>query len=72
MTPRPWFGRKRIGWGLRPASWQGWALTALYVFLVVALAAGLAAQHATLFVIALAALTAVYIAIAILTSRGRR
>jgi hypothetical protein len=21
---RPWFGPKRIGWGLRPQTWQGW------------------------------------------------
>ena len=24
---RPWFGPKRIGWGLRPQTWQGWLLT---------------------------------------------
>lgn len=24
---RPWFGPKRIGYGLRPQVWQGWALT---------------------------------------------
>jgi len=23
----PWFGRKRIGWGWSPRTWQGWALT---------------------------------------------
>jgi len=21
-----WFGRKRVGWGIRPASWEGWAV----------------------------------------------
>ena len=25
-APHPWFGPKRIGWGFRPASWQGWLL----------------------------------------------
>ena len=24
---RSWFGPKRIGWGLRPQTWQGWAIT---------------------------------------------
>jgi hypothetical protein len=24
---RPWFGPKRIGFGLRPQTWQGWAAT---------------------------------------------
>lgn len=24
---RPWFGPKRIGWGLRPVTWQGWLVT---------------------------------------------
>jgi len=21
-----WFGRKRIGWGIRPTRWEGWAV----------------------------------------------
>ena len=24
---RPWFGPKRIGWGYRPQTWQGWTIT---------------------------------------------
>jgi hypothetical protein len=24
---RPWFGPKRIGWGIRPQTWQGWLVT---------------------------------------------
>ena len=24
---RPWFGPKRIGWGISPQTWQGWTLT---------------------------------------------
>ena len=23
---RPWFGPKRVGYGLRPQTWQGWLL----------------------------------------------
>ena len=38
---RPWFGPKRIGFGLRLQTWQGWllvgALTVAVVILVVAL-----------------------------------
>ena len=42
--PRGWFGRKRVGWGLRPTLWQGLALTGLYI-LVVAVARALAERH---------------------------
>jgi hypothetical protein len=37
---RPWFGPKRIGWGFRPQTWQGWAITLippLVVILIVVL-----------------------------------
>ena len=34
---RPWFGPKRIGWGYRPQTWQGWSLVLLFVVLVVTL-----------------------------------
>lgn len=28
QTPRkPWFGSKRIGWGITPQTWQGWVIT---------------------------------------------
>lgn len=30
-----WFKRKLYGWGWTPATWQGWAVTALYVGLLV-------------------------------------
>jgi hypothetical protein len=36
---RPWFGPKRIGWGYRPQTWQGWLVTALSVVAVVVTAA---------------------------------
>lgn len=35
LTRRPWFGPKRLGWGWSPASWQGWAVTAGFVVVVV-------------------------------------
>jgi hypothetical protein len=28
---RPWFGPKRVGWGVRPQTWQGWLIMAIIV-----------------------------------------
>jgi hypothetical protein len=36
---RPWFGPKRIGYGLRPQTWQGWAVTSAAVALIIVIAA---------------------------------
>ncbi len=27
---KPWFGPRRVGWGLAPISLEGWALTAIF------------------------------------------
>jgi hypothetical protein len=35
---RPWFGPKRIGYGLRPQTWQGWAICLVAAAIVIALA----------------------------------
>jgi hypothetical protein len=32
---RPWFGPKRIGYGLRPQTWQGWLITAVLVAVLI-------------------------------------
>lgn len=29
-----WFKAKQYGWGWQPATWQGWALLALYLLVV--------------------------------------
>lgn len=34
---RPWFGPKRIGWGYRPQTWQGWGLILAVVVALVLL-----------------------------------
>jgi hypothetical protein len=68
---RPWFGQRRVGWGLRPVSWQGWVLTALYLLVAYAAARALAAHHVALFVGAMVALTVAYVVVALATSRGR-
>ena len=28
---KPWFGPKRIGWGVGPRTWQGWLVTAAVI-----------------------------------------
>jgi hypothetical protein len=30
-----WFRKKRYGWGWTPASWEGWLILFVYVFLLV-------------------------------------
>jgi len=30
-----WFVKKRFGWGLAPATWQGWLITAAFVTLLI-------------------------------------
>lgn len=34
VTRAPWFGPKRLGWGWRPLTWQGWLLSLLLVALL--------------------------------------
>ncbi len=34
ITKRAWFSKKRIGWGLRASSWQGWLATLIFVLAV--------------------------------------
>jgi hypothetical protein len=35
LVRTPWFGDKRIGFGLSPRTWQGWGLTAGFVAVIV-------------------------------------
>ncbi len=30
-----WFKRKTYGWGWTPATWQGWAITLMYIVLLI-------------------------------------
>ena len=41
MASRSWFVRRRIGFGARPASWQGWLITVVAVGVIVGGIAGL-------------------------------
>lgn len=33
--PRLWFGRKRIGWGYSPRTWEGWAVLGLILVAII-------------------------------------
>lgn len=33
-----WFKRKTYGWGWYPASWEGWAVTAIYTLVILSFA----------------------------------
>ena len=39
MPSQLWFRARRYGWGWAPATWQGWAVLAVYVIAVLAWAA---------------------------------
>ncbi len=66
----PWFARRGFGWGYRPATWQGWALTALFVACVLSASGMLRARHVDLFVATLVVLGIDYVIIAAMTSRA--
>ena len=66
ITKEPWFGKRRIGWGLNPQSWQGWVLT-LILFLILILD-GLYFYKTVLFVIILIVAIIFYLIVAFLTS----
>ena len=36
MRIKGWFGPKTFGWGVSPASWQGWLVTALFILAAIA------------------------------------
>ena len=71
MSGRAWFVRRRYGWGLKPASWQGWAVTAAYAVAVIAFAVTLAHSQPWIFVTLIVISTALYFLVATLT-RGDR
>ena len=65
-----WFAPKRYGYGAgMPISWQGWAVTILYLLIVLALALGLRKNPVAL-IDAIALPTVAFIVIAARTTRG--
>ena len=70
-----WFKNKRYGWGWTPASWQGWAVLAAYLLLVVCLfwiTDSFNRPDSDAFFIPFLALTAVLIIICYLTGEKPR
>ena len=72
-----WFRRKLFGWGWTPATWQGWALTAGFVAIVVALGLTLDEnatdrEAAFMLLLPIAILTAIFIRIAYKTGEPPR
>ncbi|HUC23818.1 MAG TPA: hypothetical protein VMA73_14005 [Streptosporangiaceae bacterium] len=64
---RPWFGPKRIGWGYRPQTWQGWLVTALSAVAVVV--AGTVAKGTPWFFAVVIAAVAVHLVIIVVQRR---
>ena len=66
---QPWFGRKHIGFGIGPRSWQGWLVTLAYIAL--ALIVGRNDQLFGEWTLYLeGALLAAFVAVVIATSRN--
>jgi hypothetical protein len=65
-----WPGRRKTDAALRPAFWQCCALGTLYVVLAFVLVTSLATQSTTVLLIALAELTAAYLAVFVSISGG--
>lgn len=70
MSDRPeWFAPKRYGYGAGlPITWQGWALTVVFM----ALSIGLAIMFATRPVVLVAAITPLIILFVVITYRTTR
>lgn len=66
ITKEPWFGKRRIGWGWTPITWQGWIIT-LILILIILVDAKYLAQTPVLLIIVLVIATIGFIIIALLT-----
>ena len=69
LVDPPWFARRRIGWGLSPARWQGWLATAIFANLARVCALFFAHDAAALCV-AIVLLVVVFVALAVLTGES--
>ena len=69
LRKKPWFGPKRIGWGFRPATWQGWLVMAVYIgALLLTIRLG---RSSAVFVVLLILESAAFLIVALLTSWKR-
>jgi peptidoglycan/LPS O-acetylase OafA/YrhL len=65
ITKHAWFEPKRIGWGWRPVSWQGWLITFLFAAVVIVASIAFGGTPTT-FYVSLAAVAAL-VAVCLLT-----
>ncbi len=71
MAGTPWFRPRRYGFGLTPASWQGWVLTIAYVIGVFVLAFTVAESQPWIFWTVFVVATVAFLLIALLTRERR-
>ena len=63
---KPWFGKKRVGYGPAPKTWQGWLLT--IALLVIVITDVMLFRHSILSIIIFILAVVVFLVIAYLTS----
>ena len=68
VIQKPWFVRRAVGWGWRPAAWPGWVVSLVALALVVV--AVLALSKSFLKIVALVVILAAYLGVAALTGSG--
>jgi len=69
MSSQPWFVPRRIGIGWRPATWEGWVITAIMAVTAVAGLVAARISRTPVLIVAVVAVVAVYTVIAALTAR---
>lgn len=71
-----WFKQKRYGYGATPSTWQGWALTGVYLIIMIGLSlwltegAAQAQTRALPFFALVAVVTMIFVAIVFRTTEG--
>jgi ABC-2 type transport system ATP-binding protein len=71
MSTRPWFVRRSIGVGWRPATWQGWLITAAAAAVALAALITARAEKAPIFIVVVVGVAVLYSVVAMLTARPR-
>lgn len=66
ITKEPWFGKRRLGWGFTPTTWQGWVLTLILILIL--LLDSMYFYKTILFGIILIVAIICYIVVALITS----
>jgi hypothetical protein len=73
LTKEPWFKKKRVGWGISPASWKAWTAMGVWALLVILFANALKKNVANgLIGMAIATVGLVVVVVATSERPGRR